>query len=376
MRRSNTYGMKVLLVGVVVALVAAGEPVRADFTFGETTNIGAPVNTAYDEEMPSISADGLELYFQSRRPGGYCLFDLWVAKRESLDDPWGEPANLGPLVNSGDSNWSHGISADGLELYFEANRPGNYGGVDLWVAVRETIDEPWGEPVNLGPVVNSSVNDACPNISADGLELNFRSKRPGGCGEHDLWVSKRPMIDEPWGAPVNLGSIVNSLDYEGYPSLSADGLSLFFNSDRFNGARGWDFDIWLTRRKTKDSAWGEPINLGPGINTTHFEVAPSISADGHTLYFSDWKSQIRPGGCGGADIWQAPIIPIVDFNGDETLDAADIDIMIDCWGTDDSLCDIGPMPWGDGVVDVEDLIVLVERIVENRAAIADTGEVQ
>ena len=366
MKRLKGYRLRFVAVGIVAAIVVGGGRVKADFTFGETTNIGAPVNTSYDEQNPTISADGLELYFQSRRPGGYGNWDLWVAKRASLDDPWGEPVNLGPLVNNSVGNWSHGISADGLQLYFEANRSGNFGGVDLWVAVRETKDEPWGEPVNLGPTVNSSVNDACPNISADGLELYFRSNRPGGCGELDLWVSKRPMIDEPWGEPVNLGPTVNSPDYEGFPSLSADGLSMFFNSDRFNGARGWDFDIWLTKRKTKDSAWGEPINLGPGINTTHFEVAPSISADGHTLYFSDWyaTSTIRPGGCGGADLYKASVIPIVDLNGDGIVDANDICIIVDHWGEDYPLCDIGPMPWGDGIVDVQDLIVIAEHLFE------------
>jgi Tol biopolymer transport system component len=371
MKRLNGYRMRLVAVGIVATIVFGGGRAKADFTFGETTNIGAPVNTSYDEQNPTISADGLELYFQSRRPGGYCKWDIWVAKRANLDDPWGEPVNLGPLVNDGDSNWSHGISADGLKLYFEANRPGNYGGVDLWVAVRETKDEPWGDPVNLGPTINSSVNDACPNISADGLELYFRSNRPGGCGEHDLWVSRRPMIDEPWGDPVNLGPTINSPDYEGYPSLSADGLSMFFNSDRFNGARGWDFDIWLTRRKTKDSAWGEPINLGPSINTTHFEVTPSISADGRTLYFSDWyaTSTIRPGGCGGADLYQVSITPIVDLNSDGIVDSADMCIMVDHWGTDESLCDIGPMPWGDGVVDVQDLIVLAEHLFEEFPAV-------
>ena len=77
-----------------------------------------------------------------------------------------------------------------------------------------------------------------------------------------------------------------------------------------------------------------------------------------------------------ADLYQAPIIPIVDFNGDGIVDSADMVIMIDHWGTDNSLCDIGPMPWGDGVVDVEDLIVLIEHTVENRAAVDDTGEVE
>jgi len=195
---------RLMLIGFVAVILLCGGIAKADFTFGEITNVGPLVNSESHEQMPSISADGLELYFESDRPGGYSNLDIWVAKRAILDDPWEEPVNLGPKVNGSKSNWGLCISADGLELYFEANRSGNYGGVDLWVAARETKNEPWGDPVNLGPTVNSSVSDACPNISADGLELYFRSNRPGGYGYADIWVSKRPTKDEPWGNPVNL----------------------------------------------------------------------------------------------------------------------------------------------------------------------------
>jgi hypothetical protein len=89
-------------------------------------------------------------------------------------------------------------------------------------------------------------------------------------------------------------------------------------------------------------------------------MTPAISADGSTLYFSS----NRLGGLGNYDLWQAPLIPIVDFNGDEIVDSADMCIMVDYWGTDEPLCDIGPMPWGDGVVDVQDLIVLAKHLFE------------
>ena len=67
---------------------------------------------------------------------------------------------------------------------------------------------------------------------------------------------------------------------------------------------------------------------------------------------------------GGLDLWQAPIVPIVDLNGDAFVDAADMCIVVDNLGTDNSLCDVGPMPWGDGIVDVKDLIVLAEHLFE------------
>ena len=103
------------------------------------------------------------------------------------------------------------------------------------------------------------------------------------------------------------------------------------------------------------------MNLGPGLNSGARDCQPGLSPDGDFLYFSSMRSG---GPSGGFNIWQAPIIPIVDLNDDGIIDVRDVDILIDHWGTDDSLCDIGPMPWGDGVVDVQDLIVLAEHFFE------------
>ena len=116
----------------------------------------------------------------------------------------------------------------------------------------------------------------------------------------------------------------------------------------------------MTTRKTQNTDWELPINLGPMINKNGFDAMASISSDGYTLYFcSD-----RPGGSGNADLWQVSIEPILDINGDGIVDSADMCIMIDHWGTDEALCDIGPTPLGDGIVDVQDLIVLAEHLFE------------
>ncbi len=339
-----------------MSIMACAGTANADFTFGDPVNLGPVANSEYDDQLPCISADGLELYFMSRRPGGVGDWDIWVARRETTHDPWEEPANLGPVVNSSGEDWAPCISADGLELYFEANRPGGHGGTDILVTVRATTDEPWGEPVNLRPFVNSSSRDGGPSISSDGLELYFKSTRPGGYGGEDLWVSQRPTKGEPWSSPVNLGSTVNGPAWDRGPSISADGLLLFFGSPRADGYGGED--LWLTSRATKDAAWGEPINLGPSINTAYHEDGPSIPGDGRTLYFSDYHTDPRPGGNGGSDLWQVSIQPVVDFNGDGRVEGEEVLTLADRWGTDDSLCDIGLMPWGDGIVDLQDVIAL------------------
>jgi hypothetical protein len=106
------------------------------------------------------------------------------------------------------------------------------------------------------------------------------------------------------------------------------------------------------------------------MNTSLLESEPRISPDGSVLYFTC----CRPTVTGSvSDIRQAPIIPVADFNADGIVDSADMYIMIDLWGTNDPLCDIGPMPWGDDMVDVQDLAVLTEHLSEE-SPLAEPGE--
>jgi len=366
MKWLNGCGIRVVLVGFVAA-VLAGDAARVygDFTFGKPVNLGPNINSSSVEIDPSISADGLELFFESRRPGGYGKADIYVSRRASKDDPWGPCMNIGAQVNTAYWNQAPSISADGLSLYFSiwsggsGNAPGGYGEDDLWVTTRRTKDDPWEKPVNLGATVNSSADDWAPSISADELVLFFASGRSGGLGGDDLWFTSRATKSDPWGSPVNLGAAVNSSLEECFPDISADGRMLFFSDHMLGPWRPGGYggqDIWVTTRATVSDPWGIPMNLGPVINTSDWEFSPNISADGSTLYFS---SGPPVGGGYNCDLWQAPVIPIVDFNGDEVVDIKDLVILIEHWGTNETLCDIGPMPWGDGKVDEKDLEVLM-----------------
>ena len=363
MKWLNDYELRLMFVGVVVAMVVGGGSRKADFTFGEPVNLGPTINSSFDDFPNCFSADGLEMYLDSKRSGGYGYSDIWVSKRPTTNEDWSTPENLGSLVNTGDSDFASYISADGLELYFTSyKRSGGYGEYDIWMATRQKTERNpegyWGEPQNLGPLINSEFHDTGPSICSDELELYFTSTRPGGCGGDDLWLSRRATENDPWGEPINLGLTINSSYYDGALSLSVDGRMMFFTSRRPGGSG--DDDLWVTTRSTTSDLWGPPLNLGPVVNSSYSDFVPCISSDGHALLFGS----NRPDGFGAFDIWQAPIIPIVDFNGDGIVDSADMIIMVDHWGTDNSLCDIGPMPWGDGVVDVQDLIVLAEHLFE------------
>jgi len=277
-----------------------------------------------------------------------------MATRSAQHEDWGTPVHMGDTLNSRENEWTPCLSADGLELYYAK---GSWGNTDICVAKRNRLSDAWGPPENLGAMINSSTWDGGPSITEDGLELFFDSNRSGS---PDLYVSARATTSEPWGPAMNLGPTVNStygnsLYGDGGPSISPDGLTLFFSSARPPGSTS-NMDIWMTTRTTRETEWGTPIRLESPVNGFSSEMAPSFPADGSVLYFVS----ARPGGVGGdSDFWQAPIIPTVDFNGDAQVDIEDLTILIEHWGQDEPSLDMGPMPWGDGVVDVADLEVLM-----------------
>ena len=355
------------IISLVLVLVSgvAMEVANADFIFGEPVNLGPPINTPSGDGCLFISADGLEMYISSDRPGGLGYIDMWRSTRENTDNPWGPLVNV-QEINSRYNEVFPSLSADGLTLYFSdfyywnaaGDRPGGVGSHDLWMCTRTSRNDSWGTPVNMGAPFNSGSHDISPTISHDGLTFIFASNRSGGGNNYDLWMSTRPTAESDWAAPVNMGPLVNSSASDGEASLSTDGLVLFFSSNRPGGMGS--YDLWLTTRPSQAAAWSPPVNLGPAINTSGMDGAPSLSPDQKTLYFVSDK----PGGVGSWDLYEVPIVPILDFNGDSIVDVKDIVIITEHWGENYPLCDIGPMPWGDGIVDVQDLIVLAEHLFE------------
>ncbi len=356
MGRLGDFKRGLIWVGFLSLVLTGGvQNARADFTFGRPVNLGPMINSPAIDAHPSISVDGLSLFFYSVRSGGYGNRDIWVATRATRDEDWTTLENVGPPVNTSYRDSGPGISADALTLFLDSDRPGGSGDSDIWVTTRATDSDPWGTPVNLGPVVNASSYDAYPNVSADGLVLFFQSDRPGGYGGNNIWMTSRETKDDPWTTPVNLGPAINTSAGktsagEGDPSISSDGLALFFCSSRPGGYGS--SDLYVARRATTKDQWSPPMNLGPVINSLSMDFGPSVSADGSTLYFVSLRS-------GSGDLWWAPITRIVDFNGDEIVDITDLVKLIERWGQNEPSVDIGPMPWGDGVVDAADLQVLM-----------------
>jgi len=360
--RTRWAGAMLLLAVLACVVLTNAYMAKADFTFGTPTNLGPKINSTHSDFPASFSSDGLEMYFDSNRSGGkWDSFDIYVSRRPTTDDAWGMPVELGPPISSSTVDACPIISRDGLSLYFSSlNRAGGYGSLDILVARRATVSDPWGEPENLGPTINTSQDDVASSISSDGLVLyTLRKAPPNGPG--NIYMSSRPTINDAWGESVNLGPTVNSSYNDNYSCISADGLSLFFSSNRPGGFGSGD--IWVTTRASISEPWGTPVNLGPEVNSSGWEGGPVMSPDGFSLYFGSE----RPGGFGSDDIWQARILPIVDFNADGIVDGLDVCMMVDNWHTDEPLYDIAPMPFGDGIVDVKDLVLLAEHLTPKEA---------
>jgi hypothetical protein len=370
---NKTRKTQEILIYALVAvgvLVAPSRDAKADFTFGVVENLGPTINTSLNEHDPGLSQDGLSLCFWRYQPDYSGLGEGFVARRATRSDIWGDPVSFGLLTDTA-SGWpadakalSEAIGgavrgwgpADDIELYVYSDSLGGYGGYDIYVLKRETVDSEWDPPLNLGPAVNTTKNDIAGFISPDGLTFYFSSfDRPGGYGRSDLYVTTRPTRSEEWRVATNLGPKVNGVSYDIEPIMSPDGLLLFFTSARPGGLGGED--IWMTRRASLSDPWEQAENLGPTVNSSGDECSSHLSADGSALYFCSNRS----GGEGGLDLWRAPIVPVVDFNSDGQVNHLDVGLLMLHWGTDNSLYDIGPTPLGDGIVESKDLMVLAEH---------------
>jgi hypothetical protein len=247
-----------------------------------------------------VSFDGLTAIIASNRPGGYGGPDLWVSTRPTLSDAWTEPVNLGPEVNSEVWDFDTALSADNRFLFFTSDRSGGLGGDDLWVITRAATDDTWSTPMGLGPKVNTSYHDSWPGISYDGSTLYFCSNRPGGSGAFDLWqvpilsVSKAHNPNPADGAPHEDTWI--SLSWSpGHAAVSRD----LYIGDNFNdvndgtpGAPGFQGNQVDTMFIAGFAGFAYPHGLVPG--TTYYWRVDAIEADG-TVYQGDvWSFWIPP----------------------------------------------------------------------------------
>lgn len=262
--------------------------------------LSAPINTAGAEDSPFITFDGQMLYFfftpDLRIPPEKQLLDgvtgIWQSRRAG--DGWAEPERV-KLSQPGE------LALDGCEfvlndfMAFCSVRAGNKREVELYTA--RLRDGVWTDVKNWGEQINAQYEVGEMHITADGQTMIFASKRAGGLGGYDLWMSSRRGNE--WSEPVNLGTPVNTINDENRPYLSPDGQTLWYDSISQKGLPG---PAIFRSNRQPDGTWSQPEEM-----ISQFAGEPSLSADGRTLYFihhyfsADLSQMIE------ADIYVVPI---------------------------------------------------------------------
>jgi hypothetical protein len=267
------------------------------------------LNTPFTDGCPIQSPNGLRLYMASNRPGGKGGLDIWVSRRASASDPWGAAVNLPEPINSASDDFCptpvrknglffvsrrvvEGVTCGLGDIYFARRNPEHgWSGPrhlrcapagpnsaldeqgpsyvqgrlyfsrssavvagDLYVS-RQMRRMRFGPAAPIATLNDASANDIQPNVRKDGREIVFSSNRAGGLGGQDIWSATRASGADPWSAPVNLGSSINTALGESRPSLSWSALQLLFGRagpvGTGEGETGMS-DIYVATREKSD----------------------------------------------------------------------------------------------------------------------------
>ena len=299
--------------GLLANAVFASDAIKHPVPF-TPINMGPKINSANSEYFPGITADG-EYFIYTRKIETQIPHEDFYISRLQPDGSWGQSYNLGPPVNTEENEGSVSISTDGQFIFFAAcNRSkrhtlqgqeglasprGVYPGCDLYFSRLE--GDKWSIPRHLGEVINSREWESTPSLSFDGMTIYFSSTRPGGYGGSDIWKSY--WTPNGFSAPINLGPTINTAGNEQTPFIHPDNQTLYFSSNGRPGMGGFDFYF----SRTDDSGhWQEAVNLGYPINTNGDEKGLLVNRDGTVAYFS---SKDRSEGLGGVDIYQFNLYP-------------------------------------------------------------------
>lgn len=310
-----------VLVLLAPSLLAPRSPRAAapceDFADATLVDVAA-VNTGYSDNEPSISQDGLELYFVSDRPGAGSL-DIWVAERGSLTASFGPPHALPEVevgsINTPDVESGPEVVVGGTLLFFDRRSTASPScGTPRQILVSERVGDAWGEPQVVMELLEDAY-DGQPSLTEDGLEIFIESCRDG---TDDIWHATRSSLDAPFG-PLEAVDEINTGDVEHSPGISPDGLTLYFCRTPSNTS---DTHVWMACRPNRQSPFSaaqrlESLDPGSGDHAN----TPDITADGRSLFFQDQ----RVGGSGSYDIWEASLPRVeADAGRDVTADEGDL----------------------------------------------------
>ncbi|MFH1004634.1 MAG: OmpA family protein [Bacteroidota bacterium] len=264
------------------------------------TNLGKTINTAFQEYAPVISADGNMMVFTSRRPvtkkeimkGKQVMENVYVSYYDEKKKKWKDAKRLSESINQPDRhNSAIALSNDGQRMLLY--RDDKNGNGDIYESILD--GEEWSIPVKLPAPINSDDHESSASISPDGRTIYFVSNRKDGQGGRDIWMCMQDKNGK-WGKEKNLGAIINTSEDEEGIFIHPDGKTIYFSSKGHKSLGGYD----IFKSVYDNDKWSEPINLGSPINTIDDDLYFVITADGITGYYASAKT----GGIGEKDIYK------------------------------------------------------------------------
>jgi hypothetical protein len=243
--------------------------------------VPVPMMAGVDDD-PSATGDLLELYFDRGA-------DIWVTKRATTADAWAPPAIVAEL-STAENETTPEVTYDGLTLFFAATRAGGLGGRDVWVSTRPSRAAAWGIPVPVTEL-NTAATEAA-TASTDSLAMVMETDRGAPGLAIDVYLATRASPGMPWGAPAPLDEVNQPMFNEGNPMLSADRLTLYFDSDRSG-----DRDLYVATRTSATAPFSPPTVIGE-LTAADLDTDPWISPDGRLLLFTSVRD-------GVSKLWQS-----------------------------------------------------------------------
>lgn len=266
-------------------------------------NLGKEINSEYPDYYPFAAKDESYIVFTSRRKGniggeeefdGLFPSDIWITEKSG--NTLGKAKNAGTIINTSYDEEAVGLSDDAKTMFIYLDQIDKFG--DIYFAERKS--KAFQKTVKLGTNVNSSSLETSASISANGYTLFFASAMAGGQGGLDLYMCKK-LPDGEWALPQNLGPQINTKYNEDFPTLSSDGHTLYFCSEGHSSMGG--FDIFVSVWEDEDNFWIPPQNIGYPLNTPDDERVISFSENKSTAYVSAFRKE----GFGDLDIYKVTL---------------------------------------------------------------------
>lgn len=307
-----------LLAALACSTATPESTSQTEVAFGEWS-VPARVtslNTSSNDMYAVLSRDELTVYFTSDRSGN---MDLWFAARESTEDPWSAPANMGATINTGFVESLPVLSYDEHVMFFHSTRDGGCGPSvttgDIWMTRRrDARSQEWEPPTNLGCMLNTTATEIAPAFfehpETGQITLFYGSNRfKTNPNDYDVYASN--MGEDGYFGPGALVPEFSSDRRDTRIFIRRDGLEAFVTSDRSG-----TLDIWTSTRESLSDQWTVPlVDLPSPVNSACEDGSPWLSRDGTTLYFFSSRAD---SGCGTRDIWYTTRPKIKQENSTDT----------------------------------------------------------